>query len=345
MNKYYKELYNLIIRQKPEKSDAIIWLQGDRYDRGKMVLKLFKKKLSSIIVLTGNNVLIGGGKRLDEKNVSVNDMREWLIGKNIKKNQIIIDNKSLNTKNQAEYVIDLAIKMRWNSIILAGSSYYQIRAFLTFLKQAKDKKWYGKILNQPQMINLNIKPSGRSKMAAEYNKEDWIKINRYKKDLSAIKEGLEHIKQKVVIRNINNCDSKRVWEIRNHKNNRIFMANAREIDYAVHEKWFGKYLKNYRKNFFVLEINSKILGYIRYDDCGKRSEISIAIDSNSQSRGLGSMLLRGSLKKLPENIFRKPIIAKVKKNNEASQRLFKKNNFKIYKEDKENYYLKLIIKK
>jgi len=29
--------------EKPQKADVIVWLQGDRYDRSKKVLSLFKK--------------------------------------------------------------------------------------------------------------------------------------------------------------------------------------------------------------------------------------------------------------------------------------------------------------
>lgn len=111
------------------------------------------------------------------------------------------------------------------------------------------------------------------------------------------------------------------------------MVDTQKIKYANHLKWFNKYLKYNKNNFFVLEINKEVLGYIRYDNCDKGLEISIAVDNKSKGGGLGSILLNESLKKLPENILKKTIIAEVKLSNEASQRLFEKNGFRLIKTD------------
>jgi len=64
--------------EKPQKADVIVWLQGDRYDRSKKVLSLFKEKWADEIVISGNNILIGPTKRKGENNISLNEMVEWL---------------------------------------------------------------------------------------------------------------------------------------------------------------------------------------------------------------------------------------------------------------------------
>ena len=38
----FRELYNLILSEKATKAEAIIWLQGDRFDRSKKVLELYR---------------------------------------------------------------------------------------------------------------------------------------------------------------------------------------------------------------------------------------------------------------------------------------------------------------
>lgn len=192
----YKYLHDLILKQSPKKSDVIVWLQGDRYDRAQKVFELFQQGWTPKIIITGNNVLIGMGKRGGEKNISLNAMEKWLINKGIKKKDIIIENKSMNTKEQAENVMAVAKKNKWRGVILVGSSYGQPRAFLTFLKQSKKKNWAGKIFNQPAVLGWDTVPGGRDKVVRKYLEEEMKKIDKYKYDLVTIKEGIEYLELK-----------------------------------------------------------------------------------------------------------------------------------------------------
>jgi len=54
-----KKIFAFLSSQPPEKADAIVWLQGDRYDRGNKVLELFKKGFAPKILVSGNNVRVG----------------------------------------------------------------------------------------------------------------------------------------------------------------------------------------------------------------------------------------------------------------------------------------------
>ena len=72
----FKLLHNLLIKQKLEHGDVAVWLQGDRYDRAGEILELFKKKWVSKILISGNNILVGEGKRLGENNISINSMNK-----------------------------------------------------------------------------------------------------------------------------------------------------------------------------------------------------------------------------------------------------------------------------
>ena len=65
--------------------------------------------------------------------------------------------------------------------------------------------------------------------------------------------------------------------------------------------------------------------------------VDLNIISHFQRKGLGHQLLNNSLKSIKTS---KEIIAETKSWNIASIKLFKKNNFKVYKEDDNNYYLK-----
>lgn len=135
-------------------------------------------------------------------------------------------------------------------------------------------------------------------------------------------------------------DSKRIWEIRNHPLVRKNSNNPKVISFENHKKWFEeKYFSGLNNHCFVLKDKEKVIGYCRFDFNQKDSAYitSIALDPEFQGRGWGHLLLSESLKKIKQN---KDILAKVKKNNLSSIKLFQRNNFKLYKENKKNYYFK-----
>jgi len=174
------KLLKSIKQEKPQKADAIVWLQGDRYDRGRKVLDLFKDGWAPKIVVSGNDLLIGPSKTPGENNISLTEMVKWLKKRGIKSQQIIIDNKSFNTLDQAKNIFILIKEKRWKKIILVASLYHQPRAFLTFLKESRKTGWTGKIVNQPAMLNLQKKPSGRNKTASDLIFDEIEKIKKYK---------------------------------------------------------------------------------------------------------------------------------------------------------------------
>ncbi len=195
--KQFNRLYKLLLDEIPQTSDVIIWLQGDRFDRGHKVLDLYKNKFSDKILISGNNLLIGD-KREGENNISLNEMINFLIDNGVDKKNIIIDDKSMNTKDQAKNIFKTIKRKKWNRIILVGSSYYQPRAFLTFLKELKRANWKGSIINQPCIINLNRKPSGREKTAKLLLLEEFVKVNKYGQDLSLVDDGINYLNKRYV---------------------------------------------------------------------------------------------------------------------------------------------------
>lgn len=194
--KEFKNLYNLLLKVKPKKADTIVWLQGDRYDRAFKVYRLYKDEWSKKIIISGNNVLIGNKLRLGENNISLDKMKNFLLKKGVRKKDLIIDDGAMNTKEQAEHILKTAKSKKWSKIILAGSSYYQPRAFLTFLKQAKKIKWKGEIINQPATIAWAKKPAGRDKMTKFIFSQEFEKIKEYKKDLIAVEQGIKYLNKR-----------------------------------------------------------------------------------------------------------------------------------------------------
>jgi len=140
-----------------------------------------------------------------------------------------------------------------------------------------------------------------------------------------------------IIRLANREDSGRIWKIRNHPLTRQNSSNSKKIPFEKHDQWFeNKYFKDSNNICFVLETRKNIIGYCRFDiDDDNKYVISIALDYDWQSKGLGHLLLSESLKKIEGD---REILATVKKGNPASLNLFQRNNFKLDKENEENYF-------
>lgn len=186
--------YNKIIQwadwQRPEKAEAVVWIQGDRYERGRKTLSLFQDGFAKRIILTGNNILVGKKTAPNTNNITLIAMNNWLQKRGVAKNKIIIDNQSFNTAEQADNIVALAKKNKWKKILIVASFYHQPRVFLSFLKSAEEQKWKGKIINQPTALNWKMIPGGRKQSAKVLAIEEIKKIKKY---------GLEKFLNKAVI--------------------------------------------------------------------------------------------------------------------------------------------------
>lgn len=189
----FNKILEILIQTKLEKSDAAVWLQGDRYDSAKKILKILKNNWTDKLVISGNNILVEKKTSKDTDNITLIEMKNWIEGNNISPNQIIIENSSFHTADQANNVVALAKKKKWKKIILVTSFYHQPRAFLTFLKSSQDQKWDGKIINQPTQVDWLMIPGGRSKTAKEYVIEEIKKINQYKSHIASFKKGIIYL--------------------------------------------------------------------------------------------------------------------------------------------------------
>ena len=201
MNKELEILNKLILTEKPEVSDAIVWLQGDRYDRGPKTLELFQRGFAPVILISGNNELIGPEKRVGENNISLSEMKAWLIEHGVDDEVIITESKSFNTRDQAVNVISLAKINDWRNLIVVGSwPHYQARYFLTFLKAIKELDWSGKVINQFCVIDATACPGGREQNAQVLTGVEFNKIRKYLTlgHLVEPKEGIDYLRNNIL---------------------------------------------------------------------------------------------------------------------------------------------------
>ena len=108
-------------------ADAIVVLEGDGLNRVKYACELYNEFPSSKIVFSG------GVKNCDYGSYPLEMLLEEFEKHNVQKSEIIHEEKSLNTKEQAHNVVNICIEKNWKSLLLVASNFHQYRAFLTFL--------------------------------------------------------------------------------------------------------------------------------------------------------------------------------------------------------------------
>ncbi len=187
------KLFNTLLSQEPQKADAIIFLQGDRLDRAKKVCSLYQNNFAEKIVITGNNVLIGKGKRSKENDIHLSKIKNYFLANKIPEKVITMDEKALNTKEQAINVIKLAKEKKWSKLLVVTSPYHLLRAYLTFVKQLMEQDWQGIIIMQVVDLSWQAIPSGRSKTAMQILAIEMEKLKKYQKDTATIREGIKYI--------------------------------------------------------------------------------------------------------------------------------------------------------
>lgn len=172
-------LWEILFKQKPEKAEAIVFLQGDRLDRIPAAVALYKKGLARKIFITGNNDLIGREKRNDEDDINLDKIKEVFLKNGVPNQALIIDDRAFNTKDQAVNTVKMALENDWRAILVITSPYHILRAYLTFVKQSLEQKWSGEIVMCPADLSWLQIPSGRSKTALEMLVIELEKIRKY----------------------------------------------------------------------------------------------------------------------------------------------------------------------
>ena len=111
------------------KSDIIVLLEGDGFNRYKKASNLYLNGLSDRIIFSGAIT------DYDYGSFPFEDILPKLIESGVPRKAIIHEKKSKNTREQAVEVVKLALSNGWKKIILVATHDHQYRAYLTFLKQ------------------------------------------------------------------------------------------------------------------------------------------------------------------------------------------------------------------
>jgi len=130
------------------KSDVAVLLEGDGFFRWQKAVELYKQGMVDKIVFSGNITDREYGSYPYE------EIRPYMLGAGVIEKDLIHEDKSLQTQQQAVEVVRLAIKNGWKKLALVASHEHQYRAYLTFLRQVLDTN-SGIILYNAPVRNLN----------------------------------------------------------------------------------------------------------------------------------------------------------------------------------------------
>jgi len=130
------------------KSDAIILLEGDGYYRFQKAVELYRKGIAEKIVFSGNII------DKDYGSFPYEEVKPFILAGGVPEEDLIHENKSLHTRQQAVEVVKMAMENGWKRLALVASHEHQYRAYLTFLREVLDTK-SGIILYNAPVRNLS----------------------------------------------------------------------------------------------------------------------------------------------------------------------------------------------
>jgi len=187
----YQDLLTFLVSYDSYKSsDAVILLEGDGFSRIKKACDIVTNKNANYLVFTGgvDNERVGS--------FSYEKCQELINKWNIPHDNVLLELNSKNTREQAKEVIALCQKFNWKSIILTGSHYHQLRAFLTFLKVLIEEKLQNKLIiyNAPENKLNWFEESGWGKRI-ELLENELNKITTYQSlnHIASYKEAFEYL--------------------------------------------------------------------------------------------------------------------------------------------------------
>jgi RimJ/RimL family protein N-acetyltransferase len=134
----------------------------------------------------------------------------------------------------------------------------------------------------------------------------------------------------MTLRSARKEDGDLLFAWRNHPDVRKHFFEPKEIPYAEHKAWFEASLQRADRVILIGYRADHPVGVIRFDfpDRGReKAEIDIYVAPERHGQGLGAELLNEGIRWLSEHTTAVTLIAKVKEENTASVRMFRKSGF------------------
>jgi RimJ/RimL family protein N-acetyltransferase len=149
----------------------------------------------------------------------------------------------------------------------------------------------------------------------------------------------------LVVRKVNDRDSKFIFDWRNDDLTRKMFRTSELVEYEEHCKWFATTLKNANRCLLMCERkDGEPIAVVRFDVEEQSAKLSINISPLERGKGLAPKCLA-----LAKDYFEKQypfiskIIAEIKTSNLASRKSFEKVGFMLDREEEGFWYLSVSI--
>lgn len=147
--------------------------------------------------------------------------------------------------------------------------------------------------------------------------------------------------ENIVLKPASDNDCKDLWLWRNHPVVRKNFFNDKPISWKEHKAWFYSKAKSPNAKIYIATLDEKKIGVIRFETEETLIRVSFNLNPDFFNRNLGSKIMKlGTEKMLCEISCAKPIIAEIKKENIAAQKVVSRAGYKRIKETKEAFIYK-----
>ena len=137
----------------------------------------------------------------------------------------------------------------------------------------------------------------------------------------------------MLVRLVTRNDAEYLFKWRNDPHTIAMSLNSMPVNWNEHIEWLQRALNDEKKLLILCYLeNSAPVGLVRFDVYHHYAEVSINLNPHWRGKGVSKECLTAALKRFQRE-FRKPtqIIARIKIDNKASQRLFIGAGFTYFK--------------
>ena len=112
---------------------------GNRLNDDGSITEIMEKRLQSALKINGlftpDYIVVSGGVANAKSNVSeAQVMKDFLVARGIPSNKIVLEDKSLTTKQNAEFSVPICAKLHATELLLCTSIEHMSRGFLNPIK-------------------------------------------------------------------------------------------------------------------------------------------------------------------------------------------------------------------
>ena len=165
-------LMALALNDTPERnSDAIVYVEGDGFSRPRAAARLYQAGFASKLVISGET-----RRPQSRKELRISRAIKKFSELGVPAKDIILETKSIGSREEVIEILNLARKHGWKKIILVAPLYHTPRLYATFVRAINELGPKIKIVNSP-VRGLNwFKPT-----------IDGARFNLFKRELEKIK--------------------------------------------------------------------------------------------------------------------------------------------------------------